>query len=77
MALVHLFVHLISTSMDPQGQAVDQALRRLAAGGFQNVAERLTGDAHPIRGLHVIQAFEVGQPESLELVQGESDILEG
>jgi hypothetical protein len=52
-------VHLILTSMNSQRPAVDQAVRRLAAGGFQDVAKSLAGDAHFFRGFLVIHAFEV------------------
>jgi prephenate dehydrogenase len=52
-------VHLVLTSMNSQSPAVDQAVRRFAAGGFQDITERLAGDAHFFRGFFMIQAFEV------------------
>jgi hypothetical protein len=52
-------VHLVLTSMNSQRPAVDQAVRRFAAGGFQDITERLAGDAHFFRGFFMIQAFEV------------------
>ena len=69
-------VHLILTSMNSQRPAVDQAVRRLAAGGFQDITESLAGDAHFFRGFFMIQAFEVSQAERLELVQCEVDLFE-
>ena len=70
------FVHLILTSLYSQCPAVDQAVRRLAPGGFQDIAKGLAGDAHSFRRFLMIQAFEIRQAKGLQLVQREVDLLE-
>ena len=70
------FDHLEMTSLDSESLSVDQAVRGLAAGGFEDIAECLPGDAHFFRGCFLIEALQVGEADRFELVQSEDDFFE-
>ena len=50
-----------------------QGLGDLAVGGRKDTAEGRARNAHPLRGLFLVQPFQIGQPDRLELVEREDD----
>ena len=51
-----------------------QSLGDLAVGGRKDTAEGRARNAHPLRGLFLVQPFQIGQPDRFELVEREDDL---
>lgn len=63
-------------ALDPKGLAVKQGVGRFAVGGFKNPAEGRAGDGHPFGRLLLVETFEIGQTERLELVEAHDHFFE-
>ena len=71
------FCRHCSSGIEFEGAALDcecfcihQSVGYLSVGGFEDSAERLTGDVHLFGGLGLIKALKVGQSDCFELIDG-------
>jgi hypothetical protein len=62
------------STFDLEGLAVGQSLGDLAVGGRQDTAEGRARNAHPLRGLFLVQPFQIGQSDRFELIEREDDL---
>ena len=62
--------------LDAKHLPVNHRIRDLPVRGVHDAAESRSRDAHLPRGLLLVAAVEVGEPDRLELVQGHDDLLE-
>lgn len=60
---------------DSQRLALQDRLRDLLVRAGNDVAERLAGNPHPLRGLGLVEALDVGQAHRLDLIQSQFDLL--
>jgi hypothetical protein len=67
--------HLHFTPFNPECKAFDQRLSRLAPGALDDSPERLTRYVHTRRGILLIEPFKIGQPNRLELIHRQDDLL--
>jgi hypothetical protein len=58
------------TALDEQSLSMDQSVGDLSVSGFEDSAERLARNAHLLRGIGLIEAFEVGQADRLKFIDG-------
>jgi hypothetical protein len=61
------------SAFDLDDFAVGQGFGDLAVGGRKDTAEGRARNAHPLRGLFLVQPFQIGQPDRFELVEREDD----
>jgi hypothetical protein len=61
---------------DAQGPPLDERFGHLAPGGLDDPRECRARDPHPAGGLILVQALEIRQPQGLELVDAQRDLLE-
>jgi hypothetical protein len=66
----------ILAAADQDGLAGDQRFGHLGARAFQDAAHCLTGDPHHLSRLFVAQALEIDEPNRLELVDRQPELLE-
>jgi hypothetical protein len=55
---------------------VGQSLGDLPVGGRQDTAEGRARNAHPFRGLFLVQPFQIGQSDRFELIEREDDLVQ-
>jgi hypothetical protein len=67
---------LHGASLNKQGLAADKGIGNLAAGGFEDASEGLTGYIHLLSGLLVIEPLLIGQADGFPFIFGQNDLFE-
>lgn len=62
-------------ALDAEGLAVQQDVSRFTMGGFEDAAECGPRNAQELGCLLLVEAFEIGQTDGFELVQGHDDLV--
>jgi hypothetical protein len=70
-------VHRYISSAKNKGFSVKQGAGYFVASGGHQPRERGPGDAHALRGGVLIEFFEIGQAQGLQLVESELDLSQG
>lgn len=66
---------LDGAAFDAQRLAMHERIRNFPTGGIEDPGQGWAGDTHPAGGRLLVQLFEIGQPQGLELIEGQHDFV--
>ena len=70
------FIQGVDTPFDFDGFSQDDRFRDLAVGRDQNVPEGLPGNPHFLRGLFLIESFQIRKPNRFQFVHCQMNLFQ-